>query len=79
MTMLQTLVTGVVVVALWRRLGTLIRNYVIKRTLGLREYEELGRKRPGGKIKGTAVVAGGRYVLMRVLSQFDENSLIYAE
>jgi hypothetical protein len=58
---LYILIAFVLISTLWARLGSYIRNYMIKQTLGLHEYAEIGHARADGKIKGTPVIAGGRY------------------
>lgn len=47
----------------WRLSGTYLNDYFTRKCTVLNELEHIGKPRPdSGRIKGTAVVCGGRYV-----------------
>jgi hypothetical protein len=66
--MLYTILSVVALLVLWSQLKKRVREHFVQTTTGLNEAEELGVQRPNGKIKGTAVIAGGRFVPFHLTS-----------
>jgi hypothetical protein len=46
---------------IWRALGALLHRVATQKVTVLNELPALGTSRKDGKLRGTAVVAGGRY------------------
>lgn len=68
MASLFTSLLAVVLLAVgYRFAGTVLHTWALKKFTAVTELEALGRARSGAKLRGTAVVCGGRCVLPFVL------------
>jgi hypothetical protein len=57
----------ILTISLWKVLGILLYNYSRRTTTVLDDLAALGTPNKGGKLKGTALVAGGRCVCSSLL------------
>lgn len=67
--MLASVLSVTILWILWGVVGRSIRQFFIAKTTAVNELSDLGVSRTLGKIRGTAVICGGRYPFASILHE----------